>query len=155
MSDLSALYQEIILEHSRKPRNFGVLTSPPAMEGLGLNPSCGDKLVLYVQLDDDKIADIRHNSEGCAIFKASCSLMSSFLIGKTSSEAQIILELYLKLITLDEADLLDEDLKKLGKLAVFQNIRNYPARVKCAALFVRTMQNILNGGDEAVNTEEE
>ena len=155
MSDLSALYQEIILEHSRKPRNFGVLASPPAIEGLGLNPSCGDKLVLFVQKEGDKIADIRHDSEGCAIFKASCSLMSSFLIGKTADEAQILLELYLKLVTLDDDIPTDEELKKLGKLAVFQNIRNYPARVKCAALFVRTMQNILNGGQDPVNTEEE
>lgn len=153
-NSLAALYQEIILEHSRKPRNFGALACPPAIEGLGHNPSCGDKLVLFVQLEGDIIKDIKHNSEGCAIFSASCSLLSAHLIGKSKPEVLEILDIYLKLITLSDSVPSDAELTKLGKLGVFQNIRQYPARIKCAALFTRTLQSLLLGESAPASTED-
>ena len=120
LNNLANLYQELILDHSRNPRNLGELPSPPAFQRVGSNPLCGDKLI-------------------------TCSMMSEFLKGKTTEEATIALNHFMILITLteDNITLSKENLDSLGKLGVFDNIRNYPARVKCAALFARTIQSLI------------
>lgn len=145
LENLANLYQELIIEHSRNPRNIGVLESSIAKKGLGVNPSCGDKLLLSIEMDGDKITAIKHDSDGCSIFRSTCSLMSQLLIGKTTLEAKKIMDIFMKLITFDEQhQLSQEERHLLGKLEVFENIKNYPARVKCAALFARTLQNLLD-----------
>jgi len=145
LENLAKLYQELIIEHSRNPKNSGTLDNEGTKKGLGINPSCGDKLVLFVDIKDNIILNIKHESDGCSIFRASCSLISQLLIGKSIDEAQNILDIFIKLITFNDnvESLTKEELKILGKLQVFENIRNYPARVKCAALFTRTLQDIL------------
>lgn len=148
LENLANLYQELILEHSKNPRHAGVLEPPNAKKGLGINPSCGDKLVLSLALKDGVIKDIKHDSDGCSIFRASCSLISQLLIGKSTQEAEQILEIFIRLITFDENNTFTpEELTLLGKLKVFENIANYPARVKCAALFTRTIQELLKNYD--------
>lgn len=148
LENLANLYQELILEHSKHPLNTGVLESPPAKKGLGINPSCGDKLLLSIEIQDGIIQAIKHESDGCAIFRSSCSLMSQLLKGKNVTEAEEILALFITLITFDEDNhLTSEELKILGKLQIFENIRNYPARVKCAALFTRTIQDLITNYD--------
>ncbi len=148
LENLANLYQELILEHSKNPRHTGTCDSPTSKKGLGINATCGDKLVLSLDIKDGVIADIKHESDGCSIFRASCSLMSQLLIGKNKAEATEILSLFIRLITFDtDNTFTDEELQMLGKLQVFQNIANYPARVKCAALFTRTLQDLLKNYD--------
>ncbi|MGL4366720.1 MAG: Fe-S cluster assembly sulfur transfer protein SufU [Brevinemataceae bacterium] len=150
LENLANLYQEIIIEHSKNPRNAGTLDSPNTKKKLGINPSCGDKLLLTADIENNTFANIKHNSEGCSIFRASCSLMSQMLIGKTLPEAENIIKQYIKIITFDNNpdSVTDEEYKILGKLAVFQNIQNYPARVKCAALFARTLEDLIQNDDQ-------
>ncbi|MGL4562636.1 MAG: Fe-S cluster assembly sulfur transfer protein SufU [Brevinema sp.] len=144
LENLANLYQELIIEHSKNPRNAGVLDVPHVKKGLGINPSCGDKLLLSIHMDNDKLVAIKHDSDGCSIFRASCSLMSQLLMGKKKEEILEILEIYMRLITFDEDNKFSvEEKQLLGKLQVFENVRNYPARVKCAALFTRTLQDLL------------
>lgn len=149
LENLANLYQELILEHSKSPRNAGLLETPTSKKALGINPSCGDKLILSIDMEDNIIKAIKHESDGCSIFRASCSMMSQLLSGKTKTEALEILDIYMRLITFDENNTFTpEELKLLGKLQVFENVANYPARVKCAALFTRTLQDMLNRYDE-------
>ncbi|MGL4394733.1 MAG: Fe-S cluster assembly sulfur transfer protein SufU [Brevinema sp.] len=158
LENLANLYQELILEHSKNPRNTGVLDSPNAKKGLGVNPSCGDKLLLSIELDGDVITAIKHDSDGCAIFRSVCSMMSQTLTGKTKAEALEILEIYMRLITFDEENKFSPEEKQLlGKLQIFENVRNYPARVKCAALFTRTLQDLLENesDDEIISSSED
>lgn len=148
LENLANLYQELILEHSKNPRNTGLVETETAKKALGINPSCGDKLVLSIDMQDNKITALKHESDGCSIFRASCSMMSQLLIGKTKEEALEILEVFMRLITFDENNsFTPEELELLGKLQVFENVANYPARVKCAALFTRTLQDMLNRYD--------
>ncbi|MGL5956571.1 MAG: Fe-S cluster assembly sulfur transfer protein SufU [Brevinema sp.] len=148
LENLAKLYQELILEHSKNPKNIGVVNSPTAKKGLGLNPSCGDKLILSLDIQDGIIKDLKHESDGCSIFRASCSMMSQILIGKTKEVAEEISTLFIRLITFDEHNTFSpEELKLLGKLQVFENVSRYPARVKCAALFTRTLQDLLKNYD--------
>ena len=148
LANLASLYQELILEHSKSPRNIGILDTPTSKKGLGINPSCGDKLILSLDIQDNIIIGIKPDRDGCSIFRANCSLMSQLLIGKTTKEAEEILKLFIRLITFDENNTFTEDeIKQLGKLQVFQNIANYPARVKCAALFTRTIQDLITNYD--------
>ncbi|MGL4388365.1 MAG: Fe-S cluster assembly sulfur transfer protein SufU, partial [Brevinema sp.] len=139
--------------------NVGVCDSPKAKKGLGVNPSCGDKLLLSMEMDNDMIVSIKHDSDGCSIFRSSCSMMSQLITGKTKTEALKILEIYMRLITFDEKNEFSaEERHLLGKLQVFENVRNYPARVKCAALFTRTLQNLLeneNSEEEIVSSSED
>jgi len=145
VSQLIQLYQELILEHSRHPRCYGSLPTPPAQYRMGANPMCGDKLKLFVQIDDQHITDIRFEGDGCAIFKASCSLLSEAVLGKTLPEADIIVQAYLHHVTKDEAQ--TDESYILGKLAVFSGVRKYPVRVKCATLVARTLQSVLHDSD--------
>ena len=141
------LYQEIILDHSKKPRNFGHLDASSA-HAEGFNPLCGDRLTLEILLEGDVVKDARFVGAGCAISVASASLMTETLKGKTRAEAEKLLERFHQLLTNDAANADD-----LGKLAVFSGVREYPARVKCATLAWHTLKAALENSDEEVSTE--
>lgn len=151
MSDLRELYQEVILDHGRRPRNFGPL--PEANRGAhGHNPLCGDKLDVHLLVKDGIVEDVKFEGAGCAISVASASLMTEALIGKTEAEAKALFEKFHALITSDE-DVTLEQLEELDKLAVFSGVRDYPLRVKCATLGWHTMNAALENSGETVVTE--
>ncbi|MDA0338858.1 MAG: SUF system NifU family Fe-S cluster assembly protein [Proteobacteria bacterium] len=151
MSDLRELYQEVILDHGKNPRNFGPL--PDAnREAHGHNPLCGDKLDIHVKLDGDIVSDVKFEGAGCAISVASASLMTEALKGKTEAEAKALFEKFHELATGDN-DISFEQLDALDKLAVFQGVRDYPMRVKCATLSWHTMQAALDQQHDLVVTE--
>jgi nitrogen fixation NifU-like protein len=151
MSDLRELYQEVILDHNKRPRNFRVIESPTRV-AKGHNPLCGDRLTLYLSIDGDRIADIAFEGSGCAISKASASLMTEAVKGKTVAEAEALFERFHDLVTSPP----DEPVTTngLGKLAVFAGVREYPARVKCASLAWHTMKNAVEDRGEVAKTEE-
>ncbi|WP_044949658.1 Fe-S cluster assembly sulfur transfer protein SufU [Chthonomonas calidirosea] len=148
---LRELYQEIILEHNRNPRNFGALEDAD-FTASGHNPLCGDQVTVYLKMDGDYIKDIRFVGQGCAISKASASLMTTSLKGKTRGEAEAIFEAFHKMVTSDE-DLDEQTMEKLGKLAVFAGVREFPTRVKCASLAWHTLRAALHQSNEIVRTE--
>jgi nitrogen fixation protein NifU and related proteins len=149
MSDLRALYQEIILEHNKNPRNFGKL--PDANRKLeGFNPLCGDHYTLYLKIIDDTIVDISFEGSGCAISKASASVMTTLLKGKTKSEAEKLFETFHLLVT---GELKDLSFETLGKLGAFAGVSEFPARVKCASLAWHTMHSALDTKMTVVSTE--
>ena len=147
--DIKDLYQEIIVDHNRSPRNFGPMEDADRkLEGF--NPLCGDRLTLYLKMDGDRIADIRFDGHGCAISVASASLMTEALKGKTVDEANALFETFHDLLTRDQQE---PDLDKLGKLAALAGVRDYPTRVKCATLCWHTLHSALEGEDTPVSTE--
>lgn len=150
MSDLKALYQEIILDHNRNPRNFRVMDDADRMVE-GYNPLCGDHYTIYVKFDGDRIADISFQGTGCAISKASASIMSSTLKGKTKEEAEQLFKVFHHLVKgeIDAASRLEE----LGKLAAFAGVSEFPARVKCASLAWHSMHGALETDVRTVSTE--
>ncbi|MDP2884594.1 MAG: SUF system NifU family Fe-S cluster assembly protein [Ignavibacteria bacterium] len=149
MSELRALYQEIILEHNKKPRNFRKLDDASrTLEGY--NPLCGDHYTLYLKIENDVVVDISFEGAGCAISKASASVMTTMLKGKTKEEAQRMFETFHKLVT---GELTDISFETLGKLAAFAGVSEFPARVKCASLAWHTMRNALDAKSEPVSTE--
>jgi nitrogen fixation NifU-like protein len=135
MSELNDLYQEVILDHNRRPHNFRAIESPDAKQE-GYNPLCGDRLTLYLSLDGDVIKDVAFQGQGCAISKASASLMTDALKGKTVPEARELFDQFHAMITSDPAT----PAADLGKLSVFAGVREYPTRVKCASLAWHTMK---------------
>ena len=149
MSDLRELYQEVILDHNKHPRNFGELEGADRHAD-GYNPLCGDKLAVYVNLDGDVISDVSFLGSGCAISKASASLMTDAVKGKTLDEAQQLFEQFHRMVT--EPDMPSE-VESLGKLAVFSGVRDYPTRVKCASLAWHTLRAALDDLHEPVSTE--
>jgi|SRR4051794_29977360 len=150
MSDLSELYQQVILDHNRKPRNFRKLEQATrTIEGL--NPLCGDQLTLYVDLDGDRINDIAFQGSGCAISRASASMMTDSLKGKTTAEAEALFEDVHQMLTADTEDEIDVD--ELGKLAVLSGVREFPTRVKCASLSWHALHNALKDEGGKVSTE--
>ena len=150
MSDLTELYQEVILDHNRRPRNFRKLESANRTVE-GLNPLCGDQLTLYVELDGDLIKDIGFQGTGCAISRASASLMTDSLKGKTIGEAQALFEDVHHMLTADgDADVRTDE---LGKLVVLSGVREFPTRVKCASLSWHALRSALKGQDGTVSTE--
>ena len=151
MSELRELYQQIILDHNKNPRNFGKLEKANRVQE-GFNPLCGDHLHVYLDLDDDGIIqDIHFEGSGCAISKASASLMTALLKGKTRAEAEEQFDRFHGLVTADtDAPV---DLEAYGKLAVFAGVREFPMRVKCAPLAWHTMKAALEGDDTPVSTE--
>ncbi len=150
MSDLSDLYQEVILDHNRHPRNFGLLADADRTAE-GYNPLCGDRLHLYVKLDGNRITRVMFEGSGCAISKASASLLTEAVTGKTMAEAVEIFDAFHKMVTGErEADLDDE---VLGKLAVLGGVREFPVRVKCASLAWHTLKSALAGGGGVAKTE--
>ena len=150
MSDLSELYEELIKDHSKQPRNFRDL--PDANhKAVGQNPLCGDHLIVYLNLQDDKITDVAFRGDGCAISKSSASLMTQALKGKTKDEAERMFAQFHELLTgPHDAEV---DTEKLGKLAVFSGVRRFPVRVKCATLAWHTLLNALNDRNEPASTE--
>ena len=141
------LYQEIILDHSKRPRNCHPMEDANR-KAEGYNPLCGDKLKLYLKMDGDIVADVSFVGSGCAISTASASLMTESLKGKTREEALKLLDKFHELLTTDVAVT-----KDLGKLVVFCGVRDYPARVKCATLAWHTLKSALTNSNEPVTTE--
>ena len=152
MTELRELYQQIILDHNKSPRNFGKLETPTADQE-GFNPLCGDHLHIYLHVvaEEGLIQDISFEGSGCAISKASASLMSTMVKGKTVRETEALFENFHNLLTGDPQA--DVDMDSLGKLAVFAGVREFPMRVKCATLAWHTMKAALNGQDNPVSTE--
>lgn len=146
MSELTDLYQEMILDHNRNPRNF------QKMEGAdrtleGFNPLCGDRLTLFVKMEGDRIKELSFIGSGCAISKASSSLMTAALRGKTKKETTEIFNRFHKMVLGEEAG------EGLGKLSIFAGVRDFPTRVKCATLAWHTLSAILEGKNETISTE--
>lgn len=141
------LYQETILDHSKRPRNRHVMENANR-RAEGYNPLCGDKLKLYLKVENDVVQDASFEGSGCAISTASASLMTESLKGKTREEALRLLEKFHDLLTTDAAAA-----KDLGKLVVFCGVRDYPARVKCATLAWHTLKSALSNADEVATTE--
>lgn len=146
--DLRELYQEVILDHGKNPRNHR-LPDPYNREGRGYNPLCGDKIVLRLQLDGDEITDIGFLGQGCAISQASCSTMTEAIKGKTVREVDALFEKFHAMVTGEGGD----DVESLGKLAVFAGVREFPMRVKCATLGWHTLNQALHEGSGHVTTE--
>lgn len=147
--DLHALYQELVLDHGRRPRNFGPLEGANR-EAEGFNPLCGDQLKLYLAVDDgDVIRDARFEGKGCAISTASASLMTQALKGRSLAEAEALFERFHDTVT----GRVEPDEEALGKLAVFQGVSRFPTRVKCATLCWHTLRAALRGDGEPVTTE--
>ncbi len=150
MSELRELYQEVILDHNKNPRNFKKLELH-SHHAHGHNPLCGDKLELFLEVADGIIKDIAFVGSGCAISTSSASLMTQFLKGKSLEETRQHFEHFHDLVTGKEMD--EEALDALGKLAVFAGVREFPARVKCASLSWHTLINALDSVEEAAATE--
>ncbi|MFI5252552.1 MAG: Fe-S cluster assembly sulfur transfer protein SufU [Bacteroidota bacterium] len=150
MSALRELYQEVILDHNKNPRNYHLMEDAnKVLEGY--NPLCGDHYTFYFKLENNIIKEISFTGSGCAISKASASMMSSLVKGKTRDEANVIFNLFHKLVT-GELDP-EEEIETLGKLAAFSGVSEFPARVKCASLAWHTLHAALEEKKEVVSTE--
>lgn len=149
MSELSDLYQEVILEHNKNPRNFREIEDADKTAD-GKNPLCGDALRVYVAMDGDTIADVAFKGSGCAISKASASMMTQAVKGKTKDDAEVIFDEFHRMVT-GELDI-ETDENELGKLKIFSGVLEFPARVKCASLSWHTLHAALQG-EEVVSTE--
>jgi nitrogen fixation NifU-like protein len=156
--DLRDLYQSVILDHHKKPRNFHKIEDA-SRSAEGYNPLCGDKVTVYLKLEGDVIKDIAFVGSGCAISTAAASMMTDSLKGKTRDEAEALFEQFHELVTGDaegsfgaEPAVSTED-TSLGKLAVFGGVREFPIRIKCATLPWHTLQSALKGDEVTVSTE--
>ena len=149
MSELSELYQQVILDHNKKPRNFDRLENANR-SAEGYNPLCGDQLSVYLRVEDDQVKEVSFEGSGCAISKASASMMTQAVKGKTKQEAETLFNEFHRMATGD----LDEENEPnhLGKLKIFAGVRDFPARVKCATLSWHTMHAALEG-EESATTE--
>jgi nitrogen fixation NifU-like protein len=150
VSDLSDLYQEVILDHNRRPRNYGSLPDA-SRSAKGHNPLCGDKLTLFVRLEGDRIAGISFEGSGCAISKASASLMTDAVKGRTIGEALGLFGRFHAMVTTPVGKPVDEE--GLGKLAAFAGVREFPVRVKCASLAWHTLKAALAEDAAVARTE--
>ena len=150
MSDLRDLYQETILEHSKSPRNYRKVEAANRTAE-GYNPLCGDHFTLYVDVQGDAIRDIGFQGSGCAISKASASMMTQSVKGRSKAEAQQLFRQFQELVTNQASPNGDKD--KLGKLTVFSGVSEFPVRVKCATLAWHTLQAALEGTQQPVSTE--
>ncbi len=148
-NELRELYQEVILDHSKSPKNFKELDDA-SHQSQGHNPLCGDRLTLYLSVVDGVIKDIGFKGAGCAISTASASMMTEALKGKTEAEVDAIFGAFHDLVT---GKVAEADADILGKLAVFGGVRDYPVRVKCATLAWHTLRAALAKAEEAVSTE--
>jgi len=151
MSNLDDLYREIILDHYRSPRNRGELESPPAIRVEGFNPLCGDEIVVYLDVEDNVLKNIKMTGTGCSISQSSASLMSAAVKGKPLEQVREIVATFKDLMTVHESTLAHDDepakvdLRALGELAALQGVVKFPVRIKCATLSWNTM---LQGLDE-------
>ena len=150
MAELRDLYQEVILEHSKAPRNYKKLAAANH-KAEGFNPLCGDRFTVYLDVEGDKVKDISFEGSGCAISKASASMMTQTVKGKTIAEAEKIFEDFHKFVTSRTHS--ESDSAELGKLAVFSGVSEFPARVKCATLAWHTLQAAIEGKQDSVSTE--
>lgn len=151
MPDLKSLYQEVILDHSKRPRNYRAMESADC-HAEGYNPLCGDRITLYLQLEDDRISDASFQGSGCAISTSSASLLTETVKGKTLAEADALFEKFHALLT-GEANGHQAGGAELGKLAVFSGVAEFPMRVKCATLAWHTLRSALKGEEKTVTTE--
>ncbi|MGA2298245.1 MAG: Fe-S cluster assembly sulfur transfer protein SufU [FCB group bacterium] len=149
--DVNELYQQVILDHYKNPRNFGEL-EPHNHSAEGHNPLCGDHIDIYLQINNDIITDIKFKGDGCAISKSSASIMTTLLKGKPVQFARELFNKFHDVVTSDTNTLIDEE--SLGKLAVFAGVREFPARVKCASLAWHTMTTALDDSTEKFVTTE-
>ena len=149
MSEVNDLYQEVILEHNKNPRNFRDIPDADK-KALGNNPLCGDALQVYVAMEGDTIKDVAFKGSGCAISKASASMMTQAVKGRTKDEADVLFDEFHRMVLgeLDE----ESDETHLGKLRIFAGVREFPARVKCASLSWHTLHAALQGEGE-ISTE--
>ncbi len=145
--DLQDLYQEVILDHNKRPRNFRAIEDGRKAEGY--NPLCGDRLTVYLRVANGRIEDASFQGSGCAISKASASLMTDSVKGKTLEEAAALFSRFHRMVT----GAPDDPVEDLGKLAVFAGVRQFPVRVKCASLAWHTLQSAIQARDEVVSTE--
>ena len=150
MDDLKELYQQVILDHNKHPQNYGRLENANRTAE-GYNPLCGDRVQLFLQVEDGVIQDIRFLGSGCAISKASASVMTTELKGRTIAEAEELFKRFQSLITSDIHHAVDA--KDFGKLAVFSGVREFPMRIKCAGLSWHAMMSALHQSGKAVSTE--
>jgi nitrogen fixation NifU-like protein len=149
MSDLRELYQTMILDHYKKPRNFGRPAAAP-LEAVGDNPLCGDRISVFLGVDDDgKVEEVGFEGAGCAISTASASMMTELVKGRPAAEVQKLFERFHDMVTGEK----EADPDELGKLAVFTGVREFPLRVKCATLAWHTLRAALAGGAEIITTE--
>ena len=152
MSDLRELYQELILDHTRKPRNFGLLPGANR-QAEGYNPLCGDRATVFVKLEDDRVTDVRFQGAGCSISTASASMMTESVKGKTRGDVEALFDRFHRLITSDPSRAAANAAPELGKLAVFSGVCEFPVRVKCAALAWHTLKAALASSSGAATTE--
>ena len=150
MTELRDLYQEVILDHNKSPHNYREMPDASRI-ALGHNPLCGDKLKLYVRIEDDRVLDVAFQGSGCAISKASASIMTDAVKGKTLTEAETLYGQFHELLT-GPPDV-KADGAGLGKLAVFSGVREFPARVKCATLAWHTLESAIKGQQIVAKTE--
>ena len=149
-ADLRELYQEVILDHSKHPHNFGPLPDASGKSS-GFNPLCGDEATIYVRVEDDVVKEVRFEGKGCSISTASASMMTESLKGKTQEEVEALFQNFHDVVTGKENSA--QSIEKLGKLAVFAGVQEFPVRVKCATLAWHTVKAALENQDEAVSTE--
>jgi nitrogen fixation NifU-like protein len=147
MADLSDLYQEVILDHNRRPRNFRVLDHP-SHQAEGYNPLCGDRLKLYLEVDGGVVTDVGFQGSGCAISRASASLMTDAVRGKPVEEVRALFERFHRMVTTAP----DQTVDDLGKLSALAGVRQFPVRVKCASLAWHTLKAALDR-EAAASTE--
>jgi nitrogen fixation protein NifU and related proteins len=148
MSDLRELYQQVILDHNRKPRNFRALPDANRTSE-GFNPLCGDQIKLYLKVEDGLIKEAAFQGAGCAISKASASMMTASVVGKPVAEAEALFHRVHAMLTEDS----NGGAGELGKLAIFAGVREFPSRIKCATLAWHTLLAALRGAAEPVSTE--
>ena len=156
MSELSDLYQEVILDHSRHPHNYRAMTDA-TRQAEGYNPLCGDQLTLYVKMDGDKIQDISFEGHGCAISKSSASVMTDMVKGKTKAEAAVLFEKFRQLVMGDADGGSDSrvrpEIDPTDKMSVFSGVSEFPGRVKCAILSWHTLRSVLENKTGKTSTE--
>jgi len=141
MNEIQELYQQVILDHNKNPRNYGELPQATNIAE-GHNPLCGDHIQITAIIENDIIKDLKFKGSGCAISKASASIMTTLVIGKTVEEAKQLFDVFHKIVTSDLRDRIETI--ELGKMAVFAGVREYPARVKCASLSWHTLMQALD-----------
>ena len=149
MSDLRELYQEVILDHNKHPRNFGEIEGADR-HAEGYNPLCGDRLTVYLNLEKDVIIEVAFQGSGCAISKASASLMTDAVKGKTVAEARLLFDRFHAMIT-NSAN--ENSESQVGKLAVLAGVRDYPMRVKCAILAWHALRAAVDENNQSISTE--
>jgi len=151
MSNLEALYQEVILDHNRKPRNFREIENADRHVE-GRNPLCGDQVTIYVKLDGDRLADVSFTGTGCAVSKSSASIMTQTVKGKTLAETRQLFDKFHAMIT---GMMTDAEREQMGSLAALGGVSKFPLRVKCASLAWHALKAALDGSGAEVSTEKE